>query len=65
MVDPSELIPDTGPNVAVLPEPASTEALLGCCVIVTRTPVPVVVNAYALALPVVFSVTVKLNVVSR
>ena len=65
MVDPSELIPDTGPNVAVLPEPASTEAPLGCCVIVTRTPVPVVINEYDLALPVVFSVTVKLNVVSR
>ena len=44
MVDPSELIPDTGPNVAVFPDPASTEALVGCWVIVTRTPVPVVVK---------------------
>ena len=46
IVDPSELIPETGPNVAVLPEPASTDALLGCCVMLTRTPVPVVVNEY-------------------
>ena len=44
MVDPSELIPETGPNVAVPPDPASTEVSEGCCVIVTRTPVPVVVK---------------------
>ena len=59
IVDPSELIPDTGPKVAVPPEPASTEALLGCPVIVTTTPVPVVMKLYDCALPVVFSVTVS------
>ena len=65
IVDPSELIPDTGPKVAVFPEPASTLVPVGCCVIVTRTPVPVVVKVYDCAFPVVFSVTVKLNDVSR
>ena len=64
IVVPSELIPATGPMVAVLPEPASTLALLGCCVIVTRTPVPVVVKLYDLAFSVICSVTVKLKVVS-
>ena len=39
IVDPSELIPETGPNEAVLPEPASTLAFDGCCVMVTITPV--------------------------
>ena len=60
MVDPSSLIPATGPKETVPPDPASTLPLVGCCVTVTRTPVPVVVNEYALALPVTFSVTVKL-----
>ena len=60
IVDPSELIPNTGPNQAVLPEPASTLALLGCCVIVTITPVPVVVKLYDCAFSVICSVTVKL-----
>ena len=65
IVDPSELVPATGPKLALLPEPASTLAELGCPVTVTRTPVPVVVNEYALEFHVMFSITVKLNVVSR
>ena len=64
IVDPSELIPATGPKLTVPPDPASTLPFVGCCVMLTRTPVPVVVKAYACALPVTFSVTVKLNVVS-
>ena len=60
IVDQSELIPATGPKVTVLPDTASTLALVGCDVIVTITPVPVVVKEYALALLVTFSVTVKL-----
>ena len=60
IVDPSELIPATGPKLTVLPDPASTLPALGCCVTETKTPVPVVVNAYDCALPVTFSVTVKL-----
>ena len=44
IVDPSELIPETGPKVAVFPEPASTLCAVGCCVIVTMTPVPVVIK---------------------
>ena len=60
IVDPSSLIPATGPKVTVPPDPASKLAFDGCCVTETRTPVPVVVNAYDLALPVTFSVTVKL-----
>ena len=64
IVDPSELKPKTGPNVAVLPEPASTLAEVGCCVMLTITPVPVVVKLYACAFSVICSVTVKLKVVS-
>ena len=60
IVDPSSLIPATGPKVTVPPDPASTLPAVGCCVIETKTPVPVVVNAYDCALPVTFSVTVKL-----
>ena len=60
IVDPSSLIPATGPKDTVPPDPASILAFDGCCVTVTRTPVPVVVNEYALALLVTFSVTVKL-----
>ena len=63
--DPSELVPATGPNVAVPPDPASTLALDGCAVIVTRTPVPNVVKLYERAFCVVCSVTVILKVVSR
>ena len=59
-MDPSELIPATGPKVTVPPDPASILPLVGCDVTFIRTPVPVVVNAYDLALPVTFSVTVKL-----
>ena len=64
IVDPSELIPKTGPKLTVLPEPASRLAETGCCVTLTTTPVPVVVNEYDCALPVIFSRTVKLKVVS-
>ena len=64
IVDPSELIPATGPKDAVFPEPASTLAELGCCVMLTTTPVPVVVKLYACAFSVICSVTVKLKVVS-
>ena len=60
IVDPSELIPATGPKVTVPPDPASILPFDGCDVTLIKTPVPVVVNAYACALPVTFSVTVKL-----
>ena len=60
IVDPSELIPDTGPKVTVPPDHASIVPIVGCCVTLIRTPVPVVVNVYDRALPVTFSVTVKL-----
>ena len=60
IVDPTSLIPATGPIVTVLQDPASKLAFDGCCVTETRTPVPVVVNPYDCALPVTFSVTVKL-----
>ena len=45
--------------MTVPPDPASIVPLVGCCVILIRTPVPVVVNAFDLALLVTFSVTVK------
>ena len=64
IVDPSELIPATGPKVTVPPDPASMLPALGCCVTFTTTPVPVVVKEYDLAFPVTFSVTAKLYVVS-
>ena len=60
IVDPSSLIPATGPKETVPPDPASILPFDGCCVTETKTPVPVVVNAYDCALPVTFSVTVKL-----
>ena len=46
--------------MTVPPDPASILPLVGCDVTFIRTPVPVVVNAYDLAFPVTFSVTVKL-----
>ena len=55
IVDPSSLIPATGPKETVPPDPASTLPALGCCVIVTRTPVPVVVNVYDCALHVSYT----------
>ena len=64
IVEPSELIPATGPKETVPPDPASIVAFDGCAVTLIKTPVPTVVNAYDCALPVTFSVTVKLNVVS-
>mgnify|MGYP005743118775 CR=1 FL=1 len=64
MVDPSELIADTGPNVALVPAPASIVVLLGCPVTVIRTPVPAVVKLNARVLFVICSTTLKLKVVS-
>ena len=49
IVDPSELIPATGPKETVPPDPASILPLDGCDVTVIKTPVPVVVNEYACA----------------
>ena len=46
IVDPSSLIPATGPKDTVPPDPASILASDGCCVIDIKTPVPVVVNVY-------------------
>ena len=65
IVDPSELVAATGPKEALTFAPASILVDTGFPVTVIRTPVPVVVNEYARALPVTFSVTVKLKVVSR